>query len=280
MNTANDRRWFLQPSFLVAGIVLLIAAVGLNAAESFMRLHFKKKPVDLQRPLEALPIQLGHWHQLVAGEPLDKETQDALGAKEYIFRNYVDARVVGLDEIEKIKAMPPEQRANEVGRIQMAHPQAVIHVGVTFYTGMVDTVAHIPDRCYIADGYEPAGNRKVVAWPTTLVDKSAIDWPAGRDPIEVSFMNFEDQTAMRRVPKSVSYVFHVNGHYEADPMGVRKSLQDLFAEYGYYAKIELMTLLRDHEQSAGVMTDFLAVALPEVEKSLPDWNRYVGGSAE
>ena len=41
-------------------------------------------------------------------------------------------------------------------RVQQMCPQAVINVGLTYYTGMVDTVSHIPDRCYIADGFEPS----------------------------------------------------------------------------------------------------------------------------
>ena len=31
----------------------------------------------------------------------------------------------------------------------------VMRAAVTYYTGMVDTVAHIPDRCYVADGFVP-----------------------------------------------------------------------------------------------------------------------------
>jgi hypothetical protein len=65
----------------------------------------------------------------------------------------------------------------------------------------------------------------------------------------------------------------VNGHYESDPLGVRASLQNLRERYGYYAKVELMTLLRDKEKVAPVMHGFLNYAMPEIEKCLPDWKK-------
>ena len=30
----------------------------------------------------------------------------------------------------------------------------MLTVGITYYTGLVDTVAHIPERCYVANGFE------------------------------------------------------------------------------------------------------------------------------
>ena len=39
-------------------------------------------------------------------------------------------------------------------------------MSVTYYTGMVDTVAHVPERCVTADGYEPRpGENVTIKWP-------------------------------------------------------------------------------------------------------------------
>ena len=43
-------------------------------------------------------------------------------------------------------------------------------------------------------------------------------------------------------------------------------------KYVYYAKVELMTTESSPDKAAGVMKDFLRSALPEIEKTLPDWN--------
>ena len=74
---------------------------------------------------------------------------------------------------------------------------------MTYYTGMVDTVAHVPDRCYIADGYA----RRTTETRT---------WKMGDDAVGVRFINFEDATGFSsRVSKNVAYFFQVNGEMEA-----------------------------------------------------------------
>ena len=151
-----------------------------------------------------------------------------------------------------------------LGQIRRAHPKAVVNVAVTYYTGMVDTVAHVPDRCYVASGYEPRpGENQNARW--AIRGESA-------EPVEVRYINFDDQAGGSNVTRSVAYFFHVNGHYESSPIGVRTSLANLLQKHGYYAKVETMTLIRSAEDSAAVMTDFLSHAVPEIEKMLPDWD--------
>ena len=151
------------------------------------------------------------------------------------------------------------------------HSGDVIHLGLTYYTGLVDTVAHIPDRCYIADGYEP----NTYSVPT---------WNLGPDaagnyfPLPVRLISFDDATGNNRISKCVAYVFHTNGHYESDPLGVRQTLEDLTERYGYYAKIELMVLVpsvndADVANASAAMADFLGSARPQIEACLPDWSR-------
>jgi len=151
------------------------------------------------------------------------------------------------------------------------HSGDVIHLGLTYYTGLVDTVAHIPDRCYIADGYEPSA----YTVPT---------WNLGPDsagkyfPLPVRFISFEDSTGTNRISKCVAYVFHTNGHYESDPLGVRQTLEDLTERFGYYSKIELMALVPSVDDAAtakasAAMSDFLTSARPQIERCLPDWSQ-------
>ncbi len=90
----------------------------------------------------------------------------------------------------------------------------------------------------------------------------------------------------------MAYVFHCDGQYESSPYEVRRKLQNLLEPYGYYAKIELMTAAilpqgfhhgpfeaNDHKQSTDAMEDFLAEALPQIEKCLPDWKALHGKSS-
>jgi hypothetical protein len=100
-------------------------------------------------------------------------------------------------------------------------------------------------------------------------------WDAG-EPVEVRYITFESQTARSTSPSNVAYCFHVNGRFTPDSLAVRRSLQNLFARYGYYAKIELRSDSSSRDESARTMEKFLKLALPKIESALPDWSQYEG----
>src|SRR5688572_30733178 len=128
------KRVIAQPAFMAAVVVLAVAAAGLNASVGYLKLHFKKQPVPMARPLASIPIDLGVWQQVSLDEALDPEIEHALGTNEYVFRDYMDVRVVGTDTIAQIRRMnerileakTPEEikrlkdeRAQFVGRTRM-----------------------------------------------------------------------------------------------------------------------------------------------------------------
>jgi hypothetical protein len=261
------RKLLRQPSFLVAAGVLLISAISLNAATAFMKLYFKKVPVEMAAPWNAIPSHLGHWMLVSKDERLPEDVEHTLGATNYLYRDYVDDRIVPADVIAKFEGKSFSERKQMAAQLQQMRPDAVINVGLTYYTGMVDTVAHVPDRCYIADGYEPS-TYEVQTW-------TAFQGRPGRaEGGDIRFINFEDQIASRRAAsKNVAYVFNANGTYTCDPIQVRVLLQDLTQRYAYYSKIELMMQMNKPEEASKAMNDFLTSALPEVEKCLPDWKK-------
>jgi hypothetical protein len=254
----SRRSMFGSPAFIVAAVVLTLAALGLNASVSYLRLSFKKLPVPLRQSLKDIPGDLGPWRQVSRDQPLESDIQQALGTEQYIFRVYVDQRVVGSETIDKLRTVDGQDYAREMARVQSIHPEGVVHLGVTYYTGLVDTVAHIPDRCYVADGYEPR-------------DYQVEHWEIASQPVQVRFINFEDQVGYGKQVRSVAYFFQVNGRYTDDPLAVRIALQNLRERYGYYAKVEVMDLLSDKDRSAQVLTDFLSQAMGSIEHALPHW---------
>jgi hypothetical protein len=302
-----------SPAFLITAIVLFIAAVGLNGATSYLQLHFRKLPVALQKPLKQLPKDLGPWVQVSIDMPLSHDIQEVLGTAEYIFRDYVDTRLVPASRMAEFEGKDAdERRALVYGRgekldadgkvvqkairgIMTDYPTAVMSLSVTYYTGMVDTVAHIPDRCFIADGFRPT-DYDTISWPLKgfPVDSEGYRLDeAGRrkafpaeaksyqdNGVPVRFINFEDQDNRTRTRnRNVTYFFQVNGKYDSNPLGVRKTLQDLFQKNGYYTKVELMTMLSDRAETARVQQDFLTFALPELERCFPDWAAVLSGKA-
>lgn len=284
------RQVFSSGRFLIAVAVLALAAVGLNAGTRAMQLHFKKLPVPLRHKLDdarsGVPTKLGGWVMIHEQSTLDPDVQHSLGTKEFVFRTYVNANVIGEEDAAKLaedvadddpaRGRKLRERHDLMQKIQREHPEAVMWMNVTYYTGMVDTVAHVPDRCMVADGYEP----KV----TKLVNLTA--GPAGGAPardIQARFATFEDQTGTGRVSRNVAYFFHCNGEFDPSPVGVRGRLQNLFERHGYYAKVEFMTdeparaVASESDRrtvearSVAAMSDLLTAALPEIERCLPDW---------
>jgi hypothetical protein len=315
----------MHTSFLVVSSVLLLSAVAFNGFVWNLKLHFKKEAVPQPREFKEIPTLMGHWLQVSADDKLDKETEDVLGTKEYLYRDYIQVDRAGADLVEMLaersdfsgtttrpsepdvdqmragqnaraaftaaafdkqvemitnalKGKTPRERQTIGTELEMNnHSGDMIHLGLTYYTGLVDTVAHIPDRCYIADGYEPTS----YTVPTWQLGNDASGKPIS---LQVRFISFQDTTGNNRVSKCVAYVFHANGEYDSDPLGVRAKLEDLTQKYGYYAKIELMTLVpktmatdNDIASSTQAMSDFLTAARPEIEACFPNWNKVEHG---
>jgi len=107
-----------------------------------------------------------------------------------------------------------DKRRKIVGELRHNRPNSVISLSVTYYTGMVDTVAHVPDRCVTADGYEPR-TYDTVDWP--IARDLPATFKAGSDNIKVRYINFEDQTGTSNVPRSITYFFSANGAFESSP---------------------------------------------------------------
>ncbi len=281
---ASLGRVLRQRAFVGAAVLLALAAVGLNAATQALQLNFRKEPVPLavsrlDDVKEGIPARVGKWVQVTKDEPLDHAVQEVLGTKEFVFRDYVDSTVVTESEIAWFADKSSRQRAEKLAESQSRHPSAIVTVAITYYTGLVDTVPHVPEKCYVADGFEPVNPQTI---PVTL------GTTADGKPRELSyrFIHFEDMTGAGRVDRDVAYLFHVNGQYESSNVGVRNQLANLLQRKSYFAKIELMTTGRPvadaqkgaaQQYSRAAFDDLLTAVLPEVERCLPDWKKVAAG---
>src|SRR5437016_1256430 len=206
------KRLLKQPSFLVAFVVLLLAAVGLNAATQFMQLHFKKQPVPLAQSLDNIPTALGTW-MCVSKDQLADDVEQELGTNKYVMRYYVNTAVISSSDVVRFEGKDQKGRLEELAKLRAKYKakadSAIISFAVTYYTGKADTVAHIPERCYTADGYEPT-NATTEMW-----DLKPEQW--GRKNPGDRYISCEDPAGTARVEKNVSYFLHVNRSYKSHP---------------------------------------------------------------
>jgi len=257
---------FGHASFLLVTVVLLVAAVGLNTSVTALRLHFKKEPVPMRQSFtKAMPYVLGTWVRVRDDVP-EPDILAALAAHDFLFCSYVNAAVLGKkagDLRKEFATLSYEEQGRKLASYQREHPEAVIALGLSYYTGKADTVAHVPERCYIAEGYDP-------------VDPSDEDWTIGGRTLPVRYVSFQNQTARAFVPCNVAYFFHVNGGFMSNSLAVRRSLQNLLARYAYYAKVELRCDAPARGAAANAMRELLTAVLPDIEAALPDWTQYKG----
>src|SRR5687767_183469 len=84
------KRSMQQPGFLLVAAILLVGAIGLNAATGFLKLHFRKEPIPLRKELNELPKQLGRWVCVPEQHTLNPDLVHALGTDKYLMLTYVD----------------------------------------------------------------------------------------------------------------------------------------------------------------------------------------------
>jgi hypothetical protein len=257
-----------RPSVLFVLIVLTVMAVTLNGSVRALGLSFKKQRVELQKPLTTLPTLLGPWRLVTLDMPLNAEIEHALGTKDYITRHYVDTRVVPASQLIGLDKLDARQRAQRFFDIAGKNPKSAVTLHLAYYTGLVDTVAHVPDRCMVGGGFDPDPVKtRTIALPLTS--------GAPNDSFEVRYIEFHQRSAKGSAHFNVAYAFHVNGGYESSATGVRARLQNLFERYGYYCKIELTTYGLPTDAAQTSLADFVTHALPEITARLPDWSKLV-----
>lgn len=261
----------------IAGLAILIAgALGFRAAVAQLNLYLLKEAVPLREGLDSIPTKLGHWSRVGKDARFADALIEELGTKQYLDRTYV------LDGDPK---------------------RGVIALHIAYYTGTIDAIPHIPERCWAVHGLEMTREAITVpmqldatSWqPSTDAPNLATGLPYRmaivRDPItaeldrvtmpleEVSMrvLEFQDPANPRRRQVG-GYFFLANGRTTASALGVRSLAFDLTNRYAYYCKIQL-TMSGSVEDPDGTLVPrfeteirgFLGELLPHLMKRLPDW---------
>lgn len=263
-----------SPAFLVAMLTLVGATVGHKAAIRAQGIYLKKLPIEApeSRVFHTLPSTAGAWSAVPSpsDRPLSKEVLETLGTENYVSRQYVKKfgdRLISLE----------------------------LHCA--YYTGMVDTVPHVPERCFIGGGMAQMGGSKQLPVPLDTsrfaVDRDA-DPAANGGPI---YMTYDDRGQRVRMPRRVDrltmnvtrfqqqgidvyagYFFIANGGTAPRAEDVRFLAFDLTDDYAYYAKVQFTSAtVKSEAELAAMAADFLNDMLPEIMRRTPDWVEVVAG---
>ena len=245
----------------VATGILLACVLGSDRVLAANGLVIFKLAVPLRHEFVEIPATVGHWKR-IADIPFGEEEREMLGPSAV---NWVYART--------------------------EHPDAgaaVFHL--TYYTGMVDTVPHVPERCELAGGAKelrrqtvtlhlagpgyhhvtgPAGDKVYV--PSGLSGGNVLVPDTDIPATVCAFADSNNQTYC------VLYFFVANGEYFANPDAVRANGFKPTDRYNYYSKVQIRLLTGDVETARVQASELLSIMMPEVLACLPDWDQVSAG---
>jgi hypothetical protein len=187
--------------FMLAAIILGGAAFGMQRASSNGSLKIIKKALPIRKPLPDLDRAVLSPVEIVGASRLKPELEEELGTKEYI---------------DWSMAWPG--RRGERMRLALS---------VTYYTGLLDQVPHVPEECMHQAGLQQAEDA------TLDVDMPGL---GGLQKLRrLIFFPREEIGDMTYI----YYTIRVNDEFYSDRNRVRLRMADFRDTHLYYSKVEL-----------------------------------------
>jgi hypothetical protein len=258
-------------AFAVACAVLITCSLTFDWAVRAFNVFLRKEAVEMRGAFGTIPRTLGSWKALGDDRPLAVEMIEQLGTDKYLDRTYVRT---GKTSVEGF------------------------NLHLAYYTGMIDTVPHVPDRCFVAAGLnlkiQPENLELRVDRADWWIDREFTNlasgnsyWLAGVEdaftgkiqPIRMPVGDFFLRTSEFEDPEQpnlrifAGYFFVANGRSVWTPTDVKAFAFDPRERFAYYCKVQFTYGANDAtpEKFAAMVTEFLNDFLPELMQRLPDW---------
>ena len=277
----NPRGSILAP--IVAGAIMAGSTLGISAYIKFADLHMQKIPIypENNRQVAAIPTETERWIRLGSDNISSSEIVETLGTENYVSRTYTRKDTQGTKD------------------------RVLMELHAAYYTGMIDTVPHVPERCFVGGGMQQSESSRNI---TLELDTSS--WRVDHSvPSELAGLsgelytvrlsndrNWTDAPGSRvRLPRDVTpenglvmrcseflvgdgrkiyagYFFIANGGTKANANEVRTLAFNLTDDYAYYLKVQINCLTADSmdefvEQSGDLVSELIG----ELMRCTPDW---------
>ena len=276
-----------RPAFWVCAAVLFASAGALSTAIGALHWYTKKLPINVEHNCSSVPTQTNSWTQVGRDELMSEAVEETLGTRNYVSRVFVERH-------------PAKENAA---------PRAV-QLHLAYYTGQVDTVPHVPERCFVAGGGSIVGGPWVVpvsldrsGWtedadasaetgaalglsgtkiytermgPTSRAPGNRVHLPRGMENLELRVSSFKQPGSDQLT--YAGYFFIANGAITSSAQNVRLLAFDLKSDYAYYMKVQFSaTRIEGPEELAKIAGSMLDEILPDIMLCVPDWTDVIRG---
>lgn len=267
-------------AFVVALVMLLGSAAAFSYAVSSLRFYLRKLPIEVDLKVQSVPTETASWKRVGSDEQMSDEMVAELGTRNYVSRKYVQKNPApGTDPI-------------------------VLDLHMAYYTGMVDTVPHIPDRCLVGGGWSIDGDTRILplnlesgasVWRLESVPEEKgkvysarlgtgsaragqrVRLPRDADQIRIRVNPFIHPKEERRL--FAGYFFIANGGHCDSAEDVRLLAFNLTDSYAYYLKVQVSSVtVKDEQAYAEAAQSLLSELLPDIMLCVPDWVEVLRGN--
>ncbi|HOF17556.1 MAG TPA: hypothetical protein PK082_01505 [Phycisphaerae bacterium] len=276
--------------FVVACVLLAVAALGWRFAVGGLKVALRKEAVpwpalvrvnEQTFQLESLPESLGEYRFVQAdgelfyndkGEPLydgkpdgeitlETDVMETLGVGSSLDASRVKTRTSNWYLSRIYRKGPAPSSAYE------RKPFQYWQLDLTYYTGGIDTVPHVPERCLVASGARLIGGADV----TFEVPMLPAPWDGPLVFRQTRYEVWDDATLTAKLYVQY-YIFSYNGRPENDWRRVRLDLANPWsARHCYFAKVQFLPRneilnLQDADRAA---EEFVRNVLPSILQQFP-----------
>ncbi len=268
----------VRPMCIALLAIMVTSAVAFPILIGQLEIYLRKEPVPLQSALDSLPTRLGRWTRRGDDYEMTATMTEELGTDKHLTRVYRNA----------------------------SGDELTVHLA--YYTGGIDDVPHVPERCFNAAGLTTLGATVVEplelefegAVPTEIVNVKTgdrYDRISTRHPVlgmidvhlpigeaEISVVEAKDPKN-QRVTHVGGYFFIANNRYAARASGVKSIAYDPQERAAYYLKVQVTFQTKADADEATrqylpIVEDLLDELVPEVMQILPDWPTIEAGQRE
>lgn len=282
-------RWdaLARAGFVVPLAVLVSSAAAVPAAVRLMGVHLKKEAIQAagDRRVQAIPTETESWVRAGKDTIESPEMVEELGTENYLTRTYLERRA------------------------QPGRPARALGLHLAYYTGMIDTIPHVPERCMVGGGMQITGTArevplvfdraewrldkrvqgewagKIFTVPTARgesknEDGSVRSWsdrpgtrarlPRNMEELALRVTEFTDPKSNKKM--YAGYFFIANGGVTSSAENVRLLAFNYRDYYAYYLKVQVSGQgYGSAEEVVQAAQSLLGELLPEIMRTVPDW---------